>query len=358
MTNPSDKNRTPLNKPTGKTPAKPVTKTPLTKTTTATNMKKKEKNPMRVFLPVAITVGLILFGAIGYLLYTNAAQERAYMTKVSELEEAENIRIELEDQYTQALTELEDMRGQSEELNALIDQQQGELEEQRNKIARLIRDKKKRNVAKEELENLKVQIAAYKAEVDELKTQNEMLAMQNDSLASQNLALQTDLQTQFSANQQLEEAKAVLVSEKEGLSKTVHFASVVQVKNVKADGFKIKGNGKPVKRKVAKAVNQLKVCFTTTVNEIARPGVEKFYVRLVNPIGETLAIEELGSGTIVNKKTEEEIRFTHVEEYEYSNDETELCFMWEPQVALQNGSYQVEIFNKGYLCGAGAFMLK
>jgi hypothetical protein len=353
MTNPSDKNQTNPNKPVS---SKPVTSTsPKTNTTT---MKKKEKNPMAVFVPVAITVGLVLLGIIGYLMYTNSAQERALMAQVVELEEAENIRIELEDQYNQALADLENMRGESEELNALIDQQQSELEEQKNKIARLIRDGKKRKVAKEELENLKAQIASYISEIEDLKAQNEMLAVKNDSLSNNNLMLQTDLQSQVVANQELEEAKAVLVSEKEDLSKTVRFASVVQVKNVKVDAFKVKGSGKPVKRRVAKQINQLKVCFTTTVNEITNPGVEKFFIRVVNPLGETMAIEELGSGMIVNKKTEEEIRYTHMQEYEYSNDETELCFVWEPNVGFQPGNYNVEVYNKGYQCGSGAFVLK
>ncbi|MCR9288137.1 MAG: hypothetical protein NXI23_12215 [Bacteroidetes bacterium] len=351
MTNPSSKNQTNLNKPVSTTPTSP-------KTTTTSRMNKKEKDPMKIFLPMAITIGLVLCGIIGYLMYTNSAQERALMAHVSELEEAENIRIELEDQYNQALVDLEDMRGESEDLNALIDQQQAELEEQRNKIARLIRDSKKRNVAKEELANLKTQIASYISEVEDLKAQNEMLAVKNDSLLNNNLMLQTDLQSQQSANEQLEEARAVLVSEKEDLSKTVYFASVVQVKGVKVDAFKVKGNGKPVKRKVAKQINQLKVCFTTTVNEITDPGLEKFFIRVINPLGETMALEELGSGMIVNKKTAEEIRYTHVQEYEYSNDETELCFVWEPNMAFQPGSYNVEVYNKGYVCGTGAFMLK
>ncbi|RMG78073.1 MAG: hypothetical protein D6714_18840 [Bacteroidetes bacterium] len=348
MTHPSNKNQT--NKP-GTSPKPAVSKT-------TPPPPPKQKNPLRVFLPVAITVGLILLGVIGYLLYTNAAQERDLMAKISDLQEAENIRAELEDQYNQALTDLEEMRGENADLNALIDQQQSELEEQRNKIARLIRDSKKRKAALEELENLKAQIASYKAEVEELKAQNEMLAMQNDSLASKNLNLQSDLESQLSTNAELENAKAMLVSEKEKLSETVYLASVVKVKDVQVTGLKVKNNGKPVKRKVAKQINLLDVCFTTTENEVTHPGVEKFFIRLINPVGETMAIEELGAGTIVNKKTDEEIRYTHVQEYEYSNDEKQVCFKWKPTVGLQPGSYKVEIYNKGYLCGTGAFSLK
>ncbi len=359
MTNPSSRNQT--NKTNQ--PNKPITSSTTTgvkpTTTPGTMTKKPEKNPMKIFLPIAITVGIILLGAIGYLMYNNSAQERELLTKVSELEEAEQIRAELEDQYNDALANLEAMRGENEELNALIDQQQSELTDQKNKIARLVRDSKKRKAAKEELENLKTQIAAYMSEVEELKAQNEMLTEENATLQENNLALQTELQSHLSANEQLEEAKAVLVSEKEDLSNTVFFASVVKVNKVKVDAYKVKGSGKPVKRKVAKQINQLKVCFSTTVNEVARPGLEKFYVRIINPIGETMAIEELSNNMIVNRKTDERVPFTHVEEYDYSQDETELCFQWKPEnMSFQPGNYEVEVYNKGYLAGAGAFVLK
>lgn len=359
MINPTSRNQAnkgnQTNKPTTSTTpgAKPTTPTP------TTLPKKKETNPLKVFIPVAITVGIILLGTIGYLMYNNSAQERALMTKVSELEEAEQIRAELEDQYNDALTNLEAMRGENEELNALIDQQQSELTDQKNKIARLVRDSKKRKAAKEELENLKTQIATYVAEVEELKAQNEMLAVENATLQENNLSLQTELQSHLAANEQLEEAKAVLVSEKEDLSKTVYFASVVKVGNVKVDAFKVKGSGKPVKRKVAKQINQLRVCFSTTANEVAKPGLEKFYVRIINPIGETMAIEELSNNMIVNKRTDERVPFTHVEEYDYSQDETELCFQWRPEnMSFQPGNYEVEVYNKGFLAGNGAFVLK
>ena len=87
-------------------------------------------------------------------------------------------------------------------------------------------------------------------------------------------------------------------------------------------------------------------------------GLEKFYIRIITPVGETLAVEELGRNIIMNKKTGEEVPFTEIKEYDYENDETELCFLWNPKISFQRGNYQVEVYNKGFLSGTGKFSLK
>ncbi len=319
---------------------------------------KKDKNPMHVFLPVSIVVGILLLGVIGYLMYANSSKNRQLEMKVAELQEAEQLRAELEEQYQGALAELEEMRGTNEQLNALIEEQKAELEQQRNRIAGLLRERRNVKAAREELDNLKEQVKQYLAEIEELKAQNQQLTEQNAQLLDSTRVLQTNLQQTIIEKQQLDEARAVLVSEKEELAKTVQLASVIKVKDIQVTGLKTRSNGKTAKRNVAKSIDQLKVCFTTTVNEVTRPGVEKFFIRIINPVGETMAIDDLGSGVIVNKKTGEEIRFTQVQEYDYVNDETQLCFLWEPGTSFQKGTYEVEIYNKGYLAGKSSFSLK
>jgi hypothetical protein len=177
--------------------------------------------------------------------------------------------------------------------------------------------------------------------------------------------LTTDLEQQKMTNEELAAAKAELVSTKENLeeqnkdlSKTVNYASVIKVSEIDVQGFKLKENGKATKRGSAKNIDQLQICFQTTVNEVARPGREQFFVRLINPVGETMAIEELGSGIMTSNKTNEKIRYTQIKEYDYAQDETQLCLMWEPNVSFQEGEYTVEVYNKGYLAGTGAFKLR
>ena len=91
---------------------------------------------------------------------------------------------------------------------------------------------------------------------------------------------------------------------------------------------------------------------------MVQPGLEEFYVRIVNPRGETLAIENLGSGSISLVATGEDIRYTQSAETEYQNDEQDLCLRWNPDIPFQTGRYEVEIYNKGFLAGTSSFELK
>ncbi|MEL6863869.1 MAG: hypothetical protein AAFP19_05595, partial [Bacteroidota bacterium] len=148
------------------------------------------------------------------------------------------------------------------------------------------------------------------------------------------------------------------LEEKSVLAKKVNIASVVKVDNLNVSGEKIRKNGKPVKKKSAKSVDRLKICFNATSNQVVESGNEQFFVRIINPLGETLAVEDLGSGVMTNAASNEEIRYTQVKELDYGNDEVNACMFWEPNTSFQKGTYEVEIYNKGYLAGKGSFTLK
>ena len=309
-------------------------------------------------IPILLTIGFLMLVGIAWLTYNSMRTTRALEQKVAELQEAQKLYAELETQYNDAVAELEALKSDNEEINALIDQQKAELMAQKNKVAVLLRDKRKYDAARAEIRDLREKLAGYVAEIEQLKAEQEMLAQQNTLLKSERDELNQNLQARLSENQQLAEAKAQLVSENEQLAEAVELGSVVQVKNVNVTPQKIRRSGKTATQKSAKKTDQLKICFTTIANELVAPGTERFFIRVINPKGETLAIDDLGSGVLTDKKTGQEIRFTQMAEYDYANDETQLCFNWKPGTPFQSGSYKVEIYNKGYLAGKGGFSLK
>ncbi|MDF1866596.1 MAG: hypothetical protein P1U70_17300 [Saprospiraceae bacterium] len=316
-------------------------------------------------IAIAAVVVIALLAVNAFLLYNKYMQDKVIAQQQVEIDDAQKLEEELTNQLDKAYTEIEANRGENEELEAMLDQREAELDEAKSRIAGLIKSGKDLKRARAELNNLMIQNEQFTAEVTQLRQQVEYLKGENSQLVDKTQSLEQDLGAQKQATQSLEEEKASLAAEKQNISsqrdnlaKTVNFASVVKVQNIGVTGMKTKGNGKAVKKNYAKNIDHLKVCFKTTVNEVANAGIEQFYVRIVNPIGETMAIEELGSGKIINKKTREEILFTQVKEYDYVNDETDLCFNWEPNAPFQKGSYNVEIYNKGYLAGKGSFSLK
>ena len=261
------------------------------------------------------------------------------------------------------------MRGQAENLNALIDQQKEELTAQKEKIDRMISQGKSSKAelasAREQIAQLKAQLDTYLVEINTLKEENMMLADANVQLTQDKMMLTDEVDKERTMNNELLTAKAALVSENESLeseksvlSKKVNYASVVKVNNVTATGWKNKQSGKPKKKNYANNVEYLKVCFTATENEITEAGLEQFYIRIINPLGETLAVEDLGSGITTNTKTGEEIRFTQIKELDYNNEAQEACFHWQPNTPFSKGTYDIEVYNKGFLAGSGSVTLK
>jgi len=318
-----------------------------------------QNKPNQNFIAIAAVIGVILLGIIGYFAYQNSKTNQQLETTMSELDETTKLKAELEAQYNQALTDLEAQKTTNQELNAVIDQQKADLEQQKNKIAGLLKNKGSLDKARVEIDNLKSQVSQYMAQLDKLKAENEALAGENATLASEKEQLAANLQSKSVENEELSSSKAQLVSEKAALSDKVNVASAIKMKSVSAVGQKVKGSGKVKEEDSAKSVEQIKVCFTTVENEVVKAGSEKFYVRIINPLGETLAIEDMGSGMLTNKKTGEEVRYTKMEELDYSNNEAQSCVVWAPtNASFAKGEYQIEVYNKGFQVGTTKLKLK
>jgi myosin heavy subunit len=323
------------------------------------------KDSKQKLTAVAAVVIVALLGLNAFLIYNNMQHKEANEALTVKLDEAKLLEAEIEKQYYDALTELEAMKGKEENLNELIDQQKQELLEQKKKLTRLIRSDKDLKAARKQLADLNIQMEQYVVEITTLKEENAILAEANAQLTEQKSMLEGDLSKERSMNEELTTVKATLMSEKENLenvnanlSGKVEIASVIKVNNVNAQGYKEKASGKRKKRNSAKNVDYVQVCFDVTANEVTPHGLEQFFVRIINPLGETLAIEDLGSGITTNSKTGEEIRYTKIKELEYNNESQQACFLWDPNVPFSKGNYEIEVFNKGYLAGAGTFNLK
>lgn len=322
-------------------------------------------NSKQRLIAIAAVIIVVLLGVNAFLLFNKFKQDRLNSELTTELDETEQLRAELEQQYYAALSELEEKKGQNEELNALIESQKEELKGQKTEIERLLRSKRDLDKARQKINELSTQVEQYLAEINQLRQENEELLANNSQLSSTNQELRTNLDSQRMANEELSSVKAALVSEKEELeedrsrlSKKVTMASVVKVNSLEGNGLKIKSSGKKVRRNSAKNTDMIEVCFNTTANQIAEPGTEQFYIRIVDPLGETLALEQQGSGVLVNQATGEEVRFTQIKEVDYERNEANYCMEWKANQPLMEGDYTVEVYNKGHLAGTSTFRLR
>ncbi|RLD20435.1 MAG: hypothetical protein DRI69_06270 [Bacteroidetes bacterium] len=315
-------------------------------------------------IAIAIVVIIALLGINGYLWYSKINQDNLIDKHSSQLIESEKELAELEKTYYESLSGLEEMRTANGELNAIIDAQKEDLKAQRDRVSTLILTEKNLEEAEVELGKLRKMRDRYIAQVTRLKEENAQLSMSNDILAQEKVILTGEVQKEREANEELESEAEVLKSsnvelstERDALSKTVVKASVIQVDDIVVNGYRIKNSGKESLTKRADKAEGLKICFEATQNTVTEAGVERFYVRVVNPLGETMSLEEMGSG-IIEDANERQVRYTQYREMDYANVPVDVCMSWQPGISFGPGLYLIEVYNKGHLAGSSTFTLK
>lgn len=313
----------------------------------------------RVISGIVIALLLLLSG---YLWYQNTQLKSANTQQATEMVELQSAQAELDESYQAALGSIESLRSDNTELNALIDNQKEELKAQKSKIDGLIWTKRELDKAREEIAQFEGLTAQYLVQISDLKSQTEQLTAANAQLTSQNTVLNENLTVEKDANVKLQEARAILVSEKDKLintnttlSEKVEIGSAIKINWMSFEGGDINDDGEFKSRKRNKKMEVLRTCFKTETNVVVPAGEEEFYLRIMNPAGETLAADDMGSGTLEDKLTGKSMRYTMKGTLTYNNEDTEACMDWKPSYQPEDGEYNVEIYNKGYMVGKGMF---
>ncbi|PHI21430.1 hypothetical protein CEQ90_03260 [Lewinellaceae bacterium SD302] len=323
----------------------------------------KKDNTKSTIMTVAIVAlaALLAFTTYGWL---SGRTDNAELT--TELNETIEFRAQAEQQYYEAIAELEEMRGSNEEMNALIDQQKAELKTMKEKVDGLTRDSRNLSNARRELAALREQADSYIAELNTLREENAMLTENNRQLTTERDELNTNLQTSQMENEELNATKAVLVSERdqltnvnEQLSRKVTAGSVIAVNSISAVGQKQRNSGKFVDRNSAKNVDRLYVCFSTLENKVAEAGEEVYYLRVIDPSGATISLDAQGSGNLKSEENGDMIPYTKPVYFDFDGGTKNLCAEWnEPGYTYTSGDYTIELYNKGYLAGSTSMRLK
>jgi hypothetical protein len=308
------------------------------------------------------TVAIIaLLGLSAFLIYTKVNQDKLIKKQSAELIEETRLKADLEKEYYQALSDLEEMRGTNTELNAMIETQKAELKKQKERIDTLIKSAKELERAREEIAKLRT----YVTEVEKLRKENANLQESNVALTGERDELVLMVQQERLTNEELNTQKTALMTEKEklqvekdALAGKVNVASSIKVNEISATAYKVRSSGKETDTKKAKTIDGIKVCFKTTSNEVTNPGTEKFYLRVINPHGEVMAIQDLGSGSMKLGNSNETIQYTQYVDLDYKNEVMPGCVNWQPGIPFETGKYEVEIYNKGFMAGKASFELK
>lgn len=310
-------------------------------------------------ITTAIIVGLVALCAFLGFKFNQLSTENNQ--KFEQITELQKFQAELDGEYQVALSSLENMKNDNQELNSLIESQKLELKSQKSKINDLIWTKRELDKAKTELGNLNNLTNQYLAEINTIKRENAQLLAANTELNQANGVLTTSLQEEKAMTSELEQTKTRLMSENQTLNtnnsmleEKVNIGSAIKLDDITFQAGSINDDGSFRKRVMKKRMDVFQTCFITRTNLVTDAGEEVFNVRILNENGETLSNEE---HILVNKLTGEEIKYTTSGKMQYNNEEAKACINFDPPADIQKGNYSVEVYNKGFKVGTGSFKI-
>lgn len=325
----------------------------------------EEQKGNNTYKVVSISIIVLLLTLSSYLLYQKNQNSNVIATQEATILEKEKSRADLEKTYYEALANLEQMKGDNEELNARIDSQKVELTKQKDRIVALMKTSKDYQAIKEKIASMKAESEEFKKQIEALRTENQALSKTNQELNTEKQLLAGQINQERSTNdelaaknQSLEAAKADIEAERLNLSKKVDKASVIKISDILVEGFKLSSRGKEISKRFAKNIDGLKICFKTTQNDLVEAGREKFYIRIISPSGETISVPAAGSGVVKAANDGAEIPYSVLKEVTYEKADAVTCANWKPTYEFAKGSYEIHIYNKGYLAGKSSFTLK
>ena len=168
-------------------------------------------NTTRIVLIFLVGASLLLNA---FLLNNKYKQQGTIDTQTVELADLGTAQQELEAQYNLALTDLDEMKGNNTELNAMIEQQKTELTRSKSRIGRLLKDSKNLTAAREEIALLASQRDEYVAQIVQLQEENQGLVNTNKTLSDDKESLTANVNQKSTLIDEMESEKAVLMSQK------------------------------------------------------------------------------------------------------------------------------------------------
>ncbi len=253
----------------------------------------------------------------------------------------------LEDDKAKLTNELNEMLQQYEDMETDNAELQADVLEQKERIEDLL-DKVKNNEA-----NIRT-ITKFKKEVKTLRTIMKGYVVTIDSLNTINIELNTQNQELNKKLSNTNKTNQQLKSEKENLKSIVMDASRLQIYDLKVNGLRTRINGSFTKSSRANRVEKIEACFNILENKTTKAGSKTMLMQLVDANGNLIATKD--SGSVVIDKVE--LNYSASREFDYQNQEIELCIYAELVSEIPEGTYWVKLFDLGKEVGSHELVLK
>lgn len=253
----------------------------------------------------------------------------------------------LQANFNAQLAELDEMKGINADLDAVLAEREGDIKLHLEEIQKW---KNQSEFNKNELNKLKGKIIEFETERAAFIGQIDKLSEENQELLAIKMRLETDLMTEKNVTLSLTQDKAYL-------SEKFELGSLLQADELSAVGIKVKDSGVEKEISKVKNVEKIMVCYQTGENKVREEGEVVMQLRLVSPNGETLFLQQEGSGSFTSKENGQEIRFSKAASFNFDGGNKKVCIYWSHNIT-QAGTYTAEMYQEGYLLGMTSFELK
>jgi hypothetical protein len=282
--------------------------------------------------------GLLLLSVIGniYLLNRSTSAENEVVVKTEQVDSLNQLKKTLDGNFQAMTFELDQFRGKNIQLDSLLAKADGDIEKQRNKIARLIKENKDIPLIRRQLEEMKAIRDQYRIQIEQLIKENKEL-----KFANVNLTQEVDNLNKTTKD----------------LSQKVELASVLKAENIVVKAQRSKGKGKLEETDKAKRVSKIAITLVVAENKVAKAGPREVVMRLIKPDGYPITDPNSGSGTFT-KEDGRSTEYTSKKNIDFSNERLEVNLDWDIIEELKAGIYIAEVYLDGRLIGNNKFNLK
>lgn len=300
----------------------------------------KSKN---LIIGLLAAVILILAGFFIFDHNKSSEQIKANQTEVATVTSEKS---EIQSNFDASLARLDSLTTMNTDMQKQLEGKDAEITKIKAEIRSILNNK---NATAAELKKARNLIAQLNGQITDLNQQIALLQTENDTLKVQNAGLVVERET---LTRNLDSTTVVNT----GLTEKVDVASTLNASNITITPLKIKNNGKEKVKTNAKAVDKLLVSFDVK-NRIIQTGSTDIYVIVIGPDGKPVTSAP-GSG-MFNTRDDGERAFTaklpvNLETAKKKNVE----FGFVPADHFMQGSYQIKIYQNGFLIGEGTRQLK
>lgn len=294
-------------------------------------------------------IALLLAAGIYLFVNKNKAENKSDLLS-EQVESISTDKASIETEYNAALARLDEMKNESMQMDSLLATKSSEVEELKNKINAIVKNK---NATEAQLKEASMLIKELNAKMSGY--QQQIIALKNE-----NIQLTEDKKQLITEKNDIIVEKENLQIDKKELEKTVEIGSVLHASGFKLEAINAKknifGKEKEVETGKAKKADIMRISFDLDDNRISESGEKMIYICIKAPNGQIVT----SSGNKFKTVEGNDMDYTTTKVVPYRKGEKVygITTEWRPNSDFEKGNYTVEVYHQGYKIGNQKVTLK